>query len=433
MFWKTYTTTEIDRTNMAAARLQGLEEDLHLTGQQFNTLIGILFIGYMPMQIPSNVFLHELQRPSLYLSYCTFLWGIFTIWTGIATSFRTALVPRFFLGFVEATYYPGAVFILSRWYKPHELGSRMVYFTCGNAASKVFGPLIASGILTTMDGILGCAAWRWLFFIEGLLTCLAAAVALNLIPDFPSTLAPWLTTEEQILAQQRMVEDLCDVENDPPKGVQRSGLAEALADWTVWWLAIALAFLNTMTSFENFFPTLVATMGYGPTVSLLLCSPPWILGAVTSLFVMRHSDATRERFWHTTGPALMAAIGFIISTLTMNTAIRYLSLFFMAQSLVSFIIAMTWLNNSIPESSSKRAVAIAFVNAFSGFGDIGGSYIWVASWGPSYSKSYLICVFAAMTTIMMLWVYRIHLIELNKNAEMNERTLGLTAGFRYIT
>ena len=37
----------------SAARLQGLEEDLHMTGQQFNTLISILYVGYVPMQIPS--------------------------------------------------------------------------------------------------------------------------------------------------------------------------------------------------------------------------------------------------------------------------------------------------------------------------------------------------------------------------------------------
>ncbi|KAL4071124.1 major facilitator superfamily domain-containing protein [Scleroderma yunnanense] len=412
----TSTSTErrdqIEKSLLRKLDMRGLEEDLHMTGQQFNTLISTLYIGYVLMQIPSNIFLNELRKPSIYLSFCIFLWGIFSIWTGVATSFRTALLSRFFLGFVEATYYPGAAFILSR---------------C--AASKIIGPPIASGIHATMDGILGCPAWRWLFFIEGLLTCVVAAMALKLIPDFPSTPASWLTTEEQILAQQRMMEDPCDVQNDPLKGAQRSGLVEALADWTVWCLAIAMTFLSAMSSFGDFFPTLVATMGYGPTISLLLCSPPWILGAVTSL----HSDATRERFWHMTGPVLMAVIGFSISTFTIDTTVRYLSLFFMAQSSVSFAIAMTWLSNSIPESSSKRAVAIAFVSTFSGFGDTGGSYIWVASWGPSYSKSYLICIFAAMTTIMMLQVYRMHLIQLNKNAEMNERTLGLSAGFRYIT
>jgi hypothetical protein len=37
----------------SAARLKGFEADLHLKGQQFNTLLGVLYIGYMSMQIPS--------------------------------------------------------------------------------------------------------------------------------------------------------------------------------------------------------------------------------------------------------------------------------------------------------------------------------------------------------------------------------------------
>ena len=46
----------------------------------------------------------------------------------------------------------------------------------------------------------------------------------------------------------------------------------------------------------------------------------------TSSALPRHSDATRERFWHVTVPVSMAIVGFTIAILSMNTAIRYLSL-----------------------------------------------------------------------------------------------------------
>lgn len=36
-----------------AARLKGLEADLHLEKQQFATLLSILYVGYIIMQIPS--------------------------------------------------------------------------------------------------------------------------------------------------------------------------------------------------------------------------------------------------------------------------------------------------------------------------------------------------------------------------------------------
>lgn len=36
-----------------SARLKGFSQDLHLVGQEFNTLLSILYVGYILMQIPS--------------------------------------------------------------------------------------------------------------------------------------------------------------------------------------------------------------------------------------------------------------------------------------------------------------------------------------------------------------------------------------------
>ena len=55
----------------------------------------------------------------------------------------------------------GAVFILSKWYKRSELGLRIAILSCGGMLSNAFGSLIASGILSGMEGVLGHAAWRW--------------------------------------------------------------------------------------------------------------------------------------------------------------------------------------------------------------------------------------------------------------------------------
>ncbi|KAG1793183.1 uncharacterized protein HD556DRAFT_524895 [Suillus plorans] len=50
-----YIMNIMDRTNVAAARLRGFEEDLDMTGNQFNTLISILYVGYLVTQAPSYV------------------------------------------------------------------------------------------------------------------------------------------------------------------------------------------------------------------------------------------------------------------------------------------------------------------------------------------------------------------------------------------
>jgi len=91
-------------------------------------------------------------------------------------SYSQALCSRFLVGFLEATFYPGAVYLISRWYffdptrlidllkscryKREELGYRTALFTAGIGISNAFGSLLASAILGTMEGFLGYAAWR---------------------------------------------------------------------------------------------------------------------------------------------------------------------------------------------------------------------------------------------------------------------------------
>jgi sugar phosphate permease len=54
----------IDRNNFANARLKGLEEDLNLSDVEYQTCISILLVGYVAMQIPSNMVLNKLTKPS---------------------------------------------------------------------------------------------------------------------------------------------------------------------------------------------------------------------------------------------------------------------------------------------------------------------------------------------------------------------------------
>jgi MFS family permease len=71
------------------------------------------------------MFLNYIGKPSLYLPACMVIWGVITVLTGIITNFVGALLTRFFLGFVQAAFFPGAVFLISKWYKRGEIGSRV--------------------------------------------------------------------------------------------------------------------------------------------------------------------------------------------------------------------------------------------------------------------------------------------------------------------
>ncbi len=79
-----------------------------MKGTDFNLATSILFVGYILMQLPSNLMLTRV-RPSLYLSIAMTIWGAISTAQSAVQSFSGLLVARFFLGFAEAPFFPGAV------------------------------------------------------------------------------------------------------------------------------------------------------------------------------------------------------------------------------------------------------------------------------------------------------------------------------------
>lgn len=158
-----------------------------------------------------------------------------------------------------------------------------------------------------MEGKSGYAAWRsvlallgfnsyvlihpwsrWLFFIEGAVTVVVAIFAVFILPDFPETSRVWLTSSEKALAIRRMIEDsgpASTKEGDEQNHF--AGLLMTLSDRKVWVLALALTSIVLSLSFNSYFPTLCATLGYSPTLTLLLCAPPWIFATVVALLVSK--------------------------------------------------------------------------------------------------------------------------------------------------
>lgn len=53
-------------SDLAQARLGGLEADLGMEGTDFNLATSIFFVGYLCVQLPSNMLITRV-RPSIYL------------------------------------------------------------------------------------------------------------------------------------------------------------------------------------------------------------------------------------------------------------------------------------------------------------------------------------------------------------------------------
>ncbi|KAI4293908.1 MFS general substrate transporter [Schizophyllum commune Tattone D] len=429
-----YILNYIDRNNAAAARLRGFEEDLGLQGSQFATVLSILYIGYITMQVPSNMFLNHMGRPSLYMGCCMAVWGLLSMATGLATNFYGVVVTRFFIGVSECAFFPGALFLISKWYKRNELSQRTAMLVCGSLISSAFGSLIASGILDLMEGVWGYRAWRWLFFVEGGMTVVVAIISIFVLPDFPENSSGWITPEERAVALKRMAEeaDSHGPKNSTKTG-QLAGLALALRDGKVWYLTLLMTFMNLSLSFNAYFPTLVSTLGYGRTTTLLLCAPPWLFATFEAFVWARHSDRAEERCKHMIMSVCLGIAGFMLAFWSMNAFLRYIAMFMMAQMYAGNIVFTAWASASVAHPPAKRAVALAFMNSVASFGNVFGSYEWPSEWGPTYRGSFILTSLTALIAIGMALAFRHHLTRLNDEAAKKELDDGDdTPGYRYM-
>lgn len=255
LFVLIYIMNYLDRNNIAAARLRGLQDDLNLTYNQYATCLSILYVGYILMQVPSNMFINRIERPSLYISAAMLLWGLISTLSGVVTNFSGMVATRFFLGFVEAAFLPGALLILSKWYTRRELTKRNAILFCGNLISNAFSALIGAGVLSNMQGVLGHAAWRWLFWIEGAATMGIAISAAFILPDLPHN-ARGFTEEERHVAQLRMSEDVGEADTDSADQGAFDGLIMAVKDVKIYLMMLTFTAYVVGLSFNAYFVSL---------------------------------------------------------------------------------------------------------------------------------------------------------------------------------
>ncbi|KAI5236213.1 MFS general substrate transporter [Aureobasidium subglaciale] len=418
LFVLIYIMNYLDRNNMAAARLKGLQEDLKLSDTQYATCLSILYVGYILMQVPSNIIINRITRPSWYIGAAMLLWGLISTLSGIAKGFGGMVAIRFMLGFVEAAFLPGALLILSKWYTRRELTTRNAILFCGNLISNAFSALVGAGVLSNMQGVLGHAAWRWLFWIEGAVTMGVAIAAALILPDLPTN-SRGFTEEELQVAQLRMIEDVGEADEDSKEDGVFDGLFMALKDTKIYVFMLTFTAYVVGLSFNAFFPSLTKTLGFSYVPTLLMSAPPWAFACIVSLINAWHADRTQEKFWHIVGPICIGLVGFIINMSTLNTAARYIALFLQASSYAGFIVFYSWISSSFPRPPAKRAVAIALVNAFSQLGNIAGSYVWDLT-ANGYRKSYGIVTAMFGITIVGCVVMKMILVNLNKKLEAGE-------------
>ncbi|GME34252.1 Major facilitator superfamily [Neofusicoccum parvum] len=413
-----YIMNYLDRNNIAAAKLAGLSKDLNLHDNQYQTALSILFVGYLLMQVPSNMLLNKLGKPSIYLPCCMIVWGIISTCTGAVQSFGGLVACRFFLGFVEAAYFPGCLYYLSAWYTREELVLRTAILYSGSLLSGAFSGLIAAGITKNMAGVRGLGAWRWLFIIEGAITIVIAMAAFFIMPNFPRTTG-WLSEQEKQLAIWRLEEDIG--EDDWVNSEEQTffhGAKLAVKDPKAWLLLATIYGFTSSGTVTTLFPSVVKGLGYGDVATLLLTVPPYIIGVIAILTNAWHADRTRERYLHVALPPILAVVAFVIAACTVKFGPRYFAMCLMIGANYSgYVVALAWISNTLPRPPAKRAAALAGINALSNVCQIYAPYMYQDSYAPRYVIPMIVNAITSLWAIVFATILRLVLVRLNRKIE----------------
>ncbi|KAI9371091.1 major facilitator superfamily domain-containing protein [Aspergillus egyptiacus] len=430
-----YLLNFLDRNNLSQARLGTLEEDLNMTGTDFNLATSILFVGYLLMQLPSNLLLTRV-RPSLFLGIAMGIWGVISACQAAAHSFAGLVVARFFLGFVEAPFFPGAVMLMSSWYTRQELSYRIAWFYAGSSLANAFGGLIGAGVLGNLHMEHGISGWRWLFIIEGVITVSLSLLVPILLPNYPAT-TTWLSDEEKAYAQWRLIHDAGEADDTSTTTIKEA-LYLVFTDKRIY-LFILLQHASLLSqTFQYFFPSIVQTLDYGNVETLLITAPVWIATFLVSLLVTWTSGRTNDRSVHIIALMSVSIAGCVICTATTNIGARFLGMFLMPMGAVSaYQIIIAWVANSFPRPLVKRSAAIATANMIGNTASIYGSYMWPESSGPRYVPGGSATAAVALLVAAMAFVIRSVHVRMNRRLAERENTLSeeeleAPRGFRFI-
>ncbi|KAJ6498892.1 MFS general substrate transporter [Mycena sanguinolenta] len=360
-----YLCSFLDRGNIGNARLDGLQDQLNLTGNKYNIALTMYFIPYCLFECPANLVLKRF-RPSKWLPSITVVWGTIMTLMGLVKTYPQLVGVRVCLGVAEAGLFPGVVYYLSLWYPRHMLQLRIGLFFGAASIAGAFSGLLAYGI-DFMNGTQKLEGWSWIFILEGIATVAVGCLAFLVLVDFPAT-ASFLTLEERSFIVWRKKYDNSSVGEE--EHFEMRHLVAALIDWQVWLhILIYFSIVGPLYGITLFLPTIISTFGHNVPVSQLLTVPPYVFATIVLFIFAYWSDKIKKRSPFIYAGLFMLLIGFSINISNAPSGAKYFGTFFcVAGSYASFPGVVAWLGNN-EAGQYKRGIAMALhigIGNFSG-------------------------------------------------------------------
>ena len=366
-----YILNYLDRINIGIAQLQ-FKTDLGFSDAAYGLGAGLLFVGYVLFEIPSNLMLERIGVRKTFLRIMV-AWGLLSTMTMFVRTPTQFYAVRFLIGVAEAGFTPGIFLYLSYWFPARRRARITSIFYLSIPIAAIVGAPLSGWIMHAFGGNLGIRGWQWLFLLEGMPSAIFGVIVYFTLSDRPQK-AAWLTPDEKqfVLAQI----DLDDAKKSRHGAVSvrktQSALRTILADPRVFCAGFTFACSFSLGNTLAFWaPVVIRNSGIAQVANIgFLAAIPALFGVIVMIAVGRHSDRTLERRWHAALALISAAIALALLPLFHHDTVVALALLAIASAGHYSCLAVFW---SIPPTYLPRETAAAGIALVNVIGSLGGA------------------------------------------------------------
>uniref|UniRef100_A0AAU3GW56 Putative tartrate transporter n=1 Tax=Streptomyces sp. NBC_01401 TaxID=2903854 RepID=A0AAU3GW56_9ACTN len=407
MFFVNY----LDRTAVSFAEPNGMGQDLTLTAAQFGFASGVFFIGYIILEVPSNMALHKFGARR-WLARIMVSWGIVALLFTWVQNSEQLYTLRFLLGVAEAGFFPGAILFLSQWVPSRHRTKVLGLFYLAQPLTTVIGAPLA-GWFINQHGLFGLEGWRVMFLGVSIPAIALGVIAWFYLIDKPAD-AKWLTPEERDWLTQELATENADKTGAGEKAAHgKAALKAAFTNSRVWILAlIYFGFIYGLYALAFFLPTIINGFQdqFGTTFSVmdkaLITAIPYLPAAIVLYFWSRHATRHGVHTWHIAGPAVVGGISIPVA-LYMGSPAATVAVITVTACAIFAALPVFW---SVPSqflTGATAAAGIALINTAGNVAGFAAGYVtgWLKDFsGAYYLPLFLVGAFMLMSAALMLWL-----------------------------
>lgn len=411
-YWINY----VDRVGFVNAYISGMKEDLQFKNNDINVTNTCFTVGYILGMIPNNLIL-LVAPPRVWLSFCTFAWGLLTLGMFKVTSFKQCCAIRFFQALFESCTFSGTHLILGSWYKESELPIRSAIFTSSGLIGSMFSGFMQVAIHDSLNGVRGLEGWRWLFIIDFSITMPIALYGFLFFPGVPEhssgksrfSMTKYFFNEQELQYARRRLPA-----RDESTRLDWSVVPRVLKRWH-WWFFSSVWVLggeNLSLASDSTFALWLKDQQYSLSHRNNFPSGIFAVGVVsTMLSALYLYKVAKSRHWHvaTFIAVIMCIVAIMIRANPIKPSVMFTAQYLGGVAYAGQAVFFAWANIVCHDDLQERAIVLASMNMFSGAVNAWWSILFFAATTvPHFEKgSYALLATSISSGIVSVWIRKL--------------------------